>query len=147
MIAGHATFTLDGAELEAPQGTVVFIRDPTVRRHAVAVEPGTTVLAIGGVPGVHAPSSWEWTFGAERYRESGDCAAALELLAEGRERFPDDGSMLYATACWEAMDGQSDAAIARSERRVRRSSRRAPSGRRRTTRTSTRSAACPGSPV
>ena len=111
VIAGHATFTLDGAEVDAPHGTLVFIRDTSVRRHAVAVEAGTTVLAIGGVPGVHTPSSWEWTFGAEQYRESRDDASALGLLAEGRERFPDDPGMLYATACWESLAGNADAAI------------------------------------
>jgi tetratricopeptide (TPR) repeat protein len=108
VIAGRATFTLD-----APSGTVVFLRDPSVRRSAVAVETGTTVLAIGGVPGVHAPSAWEWYFEAERYRESGDHPAALELLAEARERFPADAGVLYATACWEALAGDADAAIAR----------------------------------
>jgi hypothetical protein len=112
VIAGHATFTLSGVEVDAPHGTVVFVRDPSVRRHAVAVEAGTTVLAVGGVPGVHTPSSWEWTFGAEQYRERGDHAAALELLAEGRERFPDDPGMLYATACWESLAGNAGAAIA-----------------------------------
>ena len=88
MIAGQATFSLDGEEIDAPQGTVVFIRDPTVRRHAVAVEAGTTVLAIGGVPGVHTPSAWEWYFEAEKYRESGDHEAALELLADGAGAVP-----------------------------------------------------------
>ncbi len=72
VIVGHATFSLDGKEIDAPQGTVVFIRDPKVRRFADAVEPGTTVLAIGGVPGAHTPSAWEWYFEAEKYRESGD---------------------------------------------------------------------------
>jgi hypothetical protein len=111
VIAGHAAFTLDGVEHDAPNGSVVFIRDPSVRRHAVAVEPGTTVLAIGGVPGTHSPSPWEWYFEAERYRASGDHAAALELLADGRERFPDNTGMIYATACWEAMAGNADDAI------------------------------------
>jgi tetratricopeptide (TPR) repeat protein len=113
VIAGHATFTLDADEVDAPQGTVVFIRDPSVRRHAVASEPGTTVLAIGGVPGVHTPSAWEWYFEAERYRESGDYASALELLADARERFPHNAGVLYSTACWEALAGNTDAAIAR----------------------------------
>ncbi len=31
-----------------PAGTVVFIRDPTIVRHARADEPGTQVLAVGG---------------------------------------------------------------------------------------------------
>jgi len=113
VVSGHAAFTLDGEEVDAPQGTVVFLRDPSVRRAAVAVEAGTTVLAIGGIPGTHTPSAWEWTFGAERYRESGDQTAALELLAEARERFPGNAGVLYATACWEAMAGDTEAAIAR----------------------------------
>ena len=88
VIVGHATFTLDADEIDAPQGTVVFVRDPSVRRSAVAVEPGTTVLAIGGVPGVHTPSAWEWYFEAEKFRESGDHEAALELLADAAGALP-----------------------------------------------------------
>lgn len=110
VIAGHATFTLAGAELDAPQGTAVFVRDPSVRRSAVAVEAGTTVLAIGGVPGVHQPSAWEWFFEVEKFREGGDTAAALELLADGRAQFPENAGMLYSSACWTALAGDTDAA-------------------------------------
>jgi tetratricopeptide (TPR) repeat protein len=113
VVAGHATFALDGAEVDAPQGTVVFLREPSVRRAAVAREAGTTVLAIGGVPGVHSPSAWEWYFEAERYRESGDHPAALELLSDARERFPENAGVLYSTACWEALAGDTEAALAR----------------------------------
>ena len=55
---GHATFTIDGAEHDAPAGTYVFIPDPASRRYAVAREPGTTVLSFGG-PATFEPSSWE----------------------------------------------------------------------------------------
>jgi tetratricopeptide (TPR) repeat protein len=112
VIAGHARFTIDGAEIDAPNGTVVFIREPSLRREAVAVAAGTTVLAIGGAPGTHSPSRWEWYFAAEQYRASRDYDAALELLADGLERFPDDPAMLYSIACWEAMAGNTDVAIA-----------------------------------
>jgi tetratricopeptide (TPR) repeat protein len=111
VIVGHATFSLDGDEIDAPQGTVVFIRDPKVRRFATAVEPGTTVLAIGGLPGQHTPSAWEWYFEAEKYRESGDHAAALELLDDAQERFPDHAGVLYSLACWQSLAGDTDAAI------------------------------------
>jgi hypothetical protein len=112
VIAGRATFSLGDTEVDAPTGTVVFVRDPSVHRQAVAVEAGTVVLAIGGVPGAHAPSAWEWYFEAEKHRASGDNEAALALLADGREAFPEHGGMLYATACWEAMAGNHDASIA-----------------------------------
>ena len=44
---GQAKFSLDGEEVDAPAGTYVFVRDPAVHRHTVAVEPGTTVLSFG----------------------------------------------------------------------------------------------------
>ena len=112
VVVGHATFSLDGKEIDAPQGTLVFIRDPKVRRFATAVEPGTTVLAIGSLPGQHTPSAWEWYFEAEKYREAKDYGAALELLTDAEERFPQHAGVLYSLACWQSLAGDTDAAIA-----------------------------------
>ena len=55
VLAGHATFTVDGEELDAPQGTVVHVSDPAVKRGAVGAA-GTTVLVVGAQArgGVHA---------------------------------------------------------------------------------------------
>jgi len=59
VIAGHARFTLDGEDLDAPAGTLVAV-PPNVRRAAHAVAGGTTVLAIGAPRGeAFAPSAWE----------------------------------------------------------------------------------------
>src|SRR3954469_16227077 len=55
VLRGRATFTLDGTELDAPAGTFVAVSDPSVHRRAVAAEPGTAVLALGGPPGPGAP--------------------------------------------------------------------------------------------
>ena len=58
--AGHATFTVGGERVAAPAGTFVALRDPAVTRAAVAEEPGTVVLAVGGVAGrAFEPSAWE----------------------------------------------------------------------------------------
>ena len=60
VLQGHARFTVDGEEIDAPEGTLVFIADPALVREAVASEPGTTVLAIGAARGeAFAPSDWE----------------------------------------------------------------------------------------
>jgi mannose-6-phosphate isomerase-like protein (cupin superfamily) len=57
---GHASFTVDGDEVDAPRGTLVFVKDPAIVRHAIAREPGTIVLAIGASPGTaFTPSPWE----------------------------------------------------------------------------------------
>jgi mannose-6-phosphate isomerase-like protein (cupin superfamily) len=58
--SGHATFTIDGETVDAPEGTLVFVAEPGAERSAVAKEDGTTVLAIGAPVGegfVVAP--WE----------------------------------------------------------------------------------------
>ena len=63
VLTGRATFTLDEETLDAPAGTVVFIRDPAVKRHARAEEPDTSVLAVGGPRGAaYEPSPWELSF-------------------------------------------------------------------------------------
>ena len=59
VVSGVARFTLDGEERDAAGGTLVFCERPVARK-AVAVEPGTTVLAIGGFPGrAFEVSRWE----------------------------------------------------------------------------------------
>jgi hypothetical protein len=66
VVSGRATFTLDGTDHDAPAGTLVFLPDPKVRRVAIAQEPGTTVLAVGGDPGAFTPSEWEGRWLAEQ---------------------------------------------------------------------------------
>jgi hypothetical protein len=53
---GRARFELDGESVQAPVGTLVFVR-PEVRRTAFAEEPGTTIIALGGTPGKASPGS------------------------------------------------------------------------------------------
>ncbi len=119
VLAGRATFELDGESLDAPAGTMVFLRDPTVRRYASAAEPGTTVLAVGGKPGeAYTPSAWEWYFEAERFRDPLDPEAALRLMDEANERFPDHVGVVYSTACWLALAGREDEALETLRRAV-----------------------------
>jgi tetratricopeptide (TPR) repeat protein len=119
VLAGRATFELDGERLDAPAGTIVFLRDPSVRRHATAAEPGTTVLAVGGKPGqAYTPSAWEWYFEAERFRDPLDTEAALRLMDEANERFPDHVGVVYSTACWLALAGREDEALETLRRAV-----------------------------
>ena len=121
VLAGRATFELDGETLDAPAGTVVFLRDPGVRRYATAAEPGTTVLAIGGKPDeAYTPSAWEWYFEAERFRDPLDPEAALRLMDEANERFPDHVGVMYSTACWLALAGRNDEAWETLQRTIER---------------------------
>ncbi len=108
--AGRATFTIDGESHDAPAGTYVFVPDPSSHRHAVAAEPGTTVLSFGGPP-TFEPSPWEWAFRAGPLIRS-DPARARQILAEGLELHPGSPSLQYNLACLEAIDGRPDRALA-----------------------------------
>jgi tetratricopeptide (TPR) repeat protein len=114
---GHATFTLAGEEIDAPEGTLVFIRDPSVRRYAVAREDGSTVIAVGGRPGVpFKESAWEYSFAARPYVDAGDYERALEVASEGLERHADDAGLFYNIGCWEALAGRRGDALAHVRR-------------------------------
>lgn len=119
VLTGHATFTLDGDTLDAPTGSVVFVRDPSVRRHARAEEDGTTVLAVGGKPGeAYVPSAWETYFWVERYRPSGDHATAIAELDEALAEQPDHAGVIYSLACWHALAGHHDEALGHARRAI-----------------------------
>jgi tetratricopeptide (TPR) repeat protein len=119
VLTGRATFTLDNETLDASPGTVVFVRDPNVRRHAKATEPNTTVLAVGGPRGgAYEPSAWEDYFAAERHRLVGDFDAYADELAEAAERRPDHPATLYNLACAEALAGRSDSALTHLKRAI-----------------------------
>jgi tetratricopeptide (TPR) repeat protein len=112
VLSGRATFTLDDETLDAPAGTVVFVQDVKVKRHARAEEPNTSVLAVGGPrDGVYEPSAWEDYFAAERHRAAGDYDAYLVELEEAAAKRPDHPATLYNLACAEALVGRSDGAL------------------------------------
>jgi hypothetical protein len=110
VVAGHATFTVDAEQVDAPAGTLVFLDDPAQRRSAVAKEPNTTVLAIGGLPGRHEVSAWEYFFPALPHMRSGDYDTARRLLEEGLAEL-DAGVLHYQLACVEALAGNRERAL------------------------------------
>jgi mannose-6-phosphate isomerase-like protein (cupin superfamily) len=117
VLSGRATFTLGDKKLDAPTGTVVFVRDPELKRHARAEEPETAVLAVGGPRGTpYTPSSWEHAFAAERHRASGDYEAMVEEIASGLDEHPDDPGLLYDLGCAEALAGRTEDALAHVRR-------------------------------
>jgi hypothetical protein len=63
VLAGRARFELGDEKVETSPGSLVFIADPAVKRTAFALEPNTSVLAIGAPAGnVFTPSNWDNPF-------------------------------------------------------------------------------------
>ncbi len=112
VLRGRVRFTVDGNEHELGQGQLVFLRDPSLRRSAVALTDDAAVLAIGGKPGApHEVSAWEYTFAASPHLRAGRYDEARQLLHEGLEAKPGSPPLLYDLACVEALAGEKDKAL------------------------------------
>jgi quercetin dioxygenase-like cupin family protein len=118
VLRGRATFTLDDDEVDAPAGTIVFVR-PNTRRGAIATEDGTAVLAVGAKAGVvFEPSAWEEFFAANAYAELGDFGRAREVSERALEQYPNEWQGYYNAACLEARHGDPAKALDYLERAV-----------------------------
>lgn len=112
VVQGSATFTIDGEEVEAPQGTTIFVRDPESRRGATATADNTIVLSVGGrrgqayrlPPAAAAEGFWE-------AYEAKDYAASLAATRRGLEAYPGNALLIYNVACMQALLGDSEAAL------------------------------------
>jgi hypothetical protein len=60
VMSGRAVFTVDGETVDAPAGTLVFVRNPALIRSARATVDGTAILVVGARPGVpYEIARWE----------------------------------------------------------------------------------------
>jgi hypothetical protein len=112
--AGHATFTVGEEQVEAPVGTIVFVRDPELFRGAVAREPGTTVLAVGARAGAaYRPRAWETNADVSALLDVGRHEEARATQVRALDQYDDRGGLLYNLACAEAQLGRVDEALDR----------------------------------
>ncbi|HZQ82349.1 MAG TPA: AraC family ligand binding domain-containing protein [Gaiellaceae bacterium] len=107
VLRGRARFTIDGNEHELGPGQLVFLRDPSLKRGAVALDAETVVLALGGKPGVaHEPSAWEGMFAAVPYAREERWDEAIRMHEEALVEHPEHPALLYNLACMEARGGR-----------------------------------------
>ena len=112
VLRGRVRFTVGDDEHELDAGQLVFLRDPSVRRSAVAVTEDAAVLAVGGKPGAaHEISAWEYTFSAASHAREARYDDARRVLHEGLEAKPGSAPILYDLACVEALAGERDRAL------------------------------------
>jgi Cupin domain len=111
VLSGKARFTIDGDEVEASAGTLVYV-EPGAKRGAVADEQDTTVLVIGGSPGLAYNQSPGFLVGPMfgPYGED-DFAGAAAIVRDVLKEHPGLPLGLYNLACCEARLGDSEAAL------------------------------------
>ena len=113
VVRGRATFTVDGETCDASAGSVVYIRDPALRRSARAEEAGTLVLAIGGErERAFEVSAWEWYFAALPHIRGERWEAAMATIEQGLAERPGHPALLYNLACVESRAGLAERALA-----------------------------------
>jgi tetratricopeptide (TPR) repeat protein len=119
VLRGRARFTIDGNDHELAAGQFVFVRDPALRRGAVALDTDTTVLALGGKPGSpHVVSAWEAMFAAVPAAREERWDEAIRIHEEALEEQPEHPALLYPLACKEARAGRHLDAVLRLKRAV-----------------------------
>jgi quercetin dioxygenase-like cupin family protein len=111
VLSGHATFTLDGDEVDAPAGTFVHVPAPSVKRGA-AGSAGTTVLVVGAKPGeAFTPSQWERSAEALGFWPTEEWDKAIEVLEGHLAETPDHAGTHYNLACAHARAGRPEVAL------------------------------------
>jgi AraC-like ligand binding domain len=104
VVTGHATFTVDDREVDAPAGTLVLVPP--------GVKNDTTALVIGGPVGAAGPiSPFEYWYAAGPAYDAGEYARAYEIAAEGLAEHPDNGTLHYNLACYAALAGDREGAL------------------------------------
>jgi hypothetical protein len=118
VLRGHAVFEIEGDQVDAPAGTLVFA-PPRTRRTASAREDGTTIIALEGTPGkAYTARGWElWAplvplYGAGEYAEVAD---RLGALVEAAPQYP---MLFFNLACCESLSGRTTDALEHLRRAI-----------------------------
>ena|SRR5690348_7372334 len=111
VVRGRATFTLGDETFDAPPGMLVHA-PPGTLREAFAAEDDTVVLALGATPGkAWQPAAWEDFYVAFAHRAAGRVDEGRALVEDTLTRHPGTWQGPFNAACFEALEGNDDAAF------------------------------------
>jgi hypothetical protein len=118
VLRGHAVFELEGEQIDAPVGTLVFA-PPRTRRSAYAKLDRTTIIALEGTPGrAYEARGWElWAPLAPLYQAGrfADVADRLAVLVAANPQYP---MLCFNLACCESRCGRTREALDHLRRAV-----------------------------
>ncbi len=121
VLAGRARFELDGSKLDAPARTFVAVR-PGVTRTAFAEEPGTTIVAVGCVPGkAYEPQGWELWAPLDVLYRTGEYSEAADRVRPLAEANPQYAFLFYNLACCESLAGRTDDSLDHLQKAIEKS--------------------------
>ncbi len=116
--SGRAVFELEGEQVDATPGTLVYTRQGA-RRTAVAAEPATTILVFDGTPGkAYDATGWELWAPLRPLYDNGDHTALRARLEDAIAANPQYPMLVYNLACSESLSGRSAEAIEHLRRAV-----------------------------
>lgn len=119
VVRGRARFTIDGSDHDLVAGQLVFLRDPALKRGAIALDADTAVLALGGKPGAaHAVSAWEAMFAAVPAAREEHWDEAIAIHEEALREQGEHPALLFNLACMEARSGRHLDALLHLQRAV-----------------------------
>lgn len=119
VLRGRVKFTVGGDDHELGQGQLLYVRDPSLRRGAVALSDDAAVLAVGGKPGeAFEVSAWETMFAAAPLVREERWDEAIELHEDALAERPNSAPLLYNLACFESRAGRGDDALRHLQRAV-----------------------------
>jgi tetratricopeptide (TPR) repeat protein len=118
VLRGHAVFDLEGEQVDASAGTLVFA-PPGTKRSAMASEDETTIIAVEGTPGRgYEARGWElWAPLAPLY-QAGQHAEVADRLAEVVTESPQYPMLFFNLACCESQCGRTSQALKHLRRAV-----------------------------
>jgi tetratricopeptide (TPR) repeat protein len=104
-------FELDGDQVDAPAGTLVFA-PPHTTRTATATEDGTTIVLLEGTPGkAYEARGWElWAPLVPLYK-AGEYAEVADRLSDVVASAPQYPMLFFNLACCESLSGRTSDAL------------------------------------
>jgi mannose-6-phosphate isomerase-like protein (cupin superfamily) len=111
VVRGRATFTVGDETADAPAGSLVFV-PPQVFRSATAEEDGTILFVVGATVGeAFQAGGWDSFAVAWSLREAGRFEEGRAIVEGLIAAAPDFWGVHYNAGCYEALNGNADAAF------------------------------------
>jgi quercetin dioxygenase-like cupin family protein len=109
--SGRARFEIDGETVDAPAGSMVFVK-PGAKRTAFSEEDGTAIVVIGAPTGkAYEAAGWELWMPIHGLYLEGSYAEAADRGREVARTDSPQAGFFFNLACCESLAGRTDDAI------------------------------------